>query len=292
MRPDRLITLGLFRPCRHALAGPLPARRLPVLMYHGIADDPEPDFSPYYKVCTSPRRFAAHLQWLADHGWRGVTLTDGLAALESNRAEAGGTEKRVAITFDDGFRDFFTAAFPLLRQHGFSATMYLPTDFIGDERRSFKGRECLTWAEVRELHGAGIEFGSHTVSHPELVRLDWPEIEAELRNSRATLESRLAAPVRAFAYPFAFPQADRTFVAGFRQVLRTTGYATCVTTGIGTVGPGDDALQLCRLPANDCDDDALFAAKLEGAYDWMGRPQRWFKAVKHRTAPRRPRPAI
>jgi len=60
--------------------------RIPILMYHSISDDPEPNFSPYYKVCTSPRRFAEHMQWLADSGYRGVTLSEGLAAL----ADQGG----------------------------------------------------------------------------------------------------------------------------------------------------------------------------------------------------------
>ncbi len=74
----------------------------------------------------------------------------------------------MVITFDDGFADFYTNAFPLLNRYGFSATVYLPTAYIGKSAREFKGVECLTWDQVRALDRAGVEFGSHTVSHPQL----------------------------------------------------------------------------------------------------------------------------
>jgi peptidoglycan/xylan/chitin deacetylase (PgdA/CDA1 family) len=291
-------------------------------MYHSISDDPEPGVRPYYKVCTSPRRFAEHMQWLADSGYRGVTLSEGLAALAdqggaglspSQRKEEGAnlrsfsqedaeiaerkhessvssvtscrTQKRpVALTFDDGFRDFHTAAFPVLQQHGFSATIYLPTAFINDERRSFKGRECLTWTEVTELHAAGIEFGSHTVNHPKLVDLSWPAIEVELRDSKAAIERRLGCAITSFAYPYAYP-ANRAFKDRLTDCLRRQGYRNCVTTVIGRVLPGNDPFCLSRLPANSSDDLGLFAAKLQGDYAWMNLTQRFAKQSKRALAP-------
>ena len=90
--------------------------------------------------------------------------------------------------------------------------MYLPTGFIGDDRRRFKSRECLTWPEVRELHRAGIEFGAHTVNHPVLYDLSLADIERELVTSKAQIEAELASEVASFAYPYAFPQADRDFL--------------------------------------------------------------------------------
>ena len=167
--------------------------------------------------------------------------------------------------------------------------MYLPTAFIGDERKSFKGRDCLTWAEVLELQSAGMEFGSHTVTHPVLVKLGWPEIERELRESKATLEKRLGRPALAFAYPFAFPQTNRNFSARFGEILQEAGYRTCVTTEIGATLPDSRPLRTKRYPANYCDDRALFSAKLAGAYDWMNPAQRLIKrAKKLRSAQARP----
>jgi peptidoglycan/xylan/chitin deacetylase (PgdA/CDA1 family) len=186
----------------------------------------------------------------------------------------------VAITFDDGFEDFYTAAFPALRENGFSATMYLPTAFIGNKTEKFKNRSCLSWFQVRELHGQGVEFGSHTVNHPKLLDLPWPSIARELQDSKKAIEDEVGTAVPGFAYPYAFPQQDGPFTSQFRQELQKAGYQNCVTTGIGRVTSADDRLALNRLPANDCDDAALLVAKLDGAYDWLAWAQAAVKTMK------------
>jgi peptidoglycan/xylan/chitin deacetylase (PgdA/CDA1 family) len=176
--------------------------------------------------------------------------------------------------------------------------MFLPTAFIGDDRRSFcpkrasfstpnsqlsTARECLTWKEVRDLHESGVQFGSHTVNHPRLVELSKPEIEIELRNSKLEIEARLGKTVKSFAYPFAFPQGNEQFLNTFEGLLDRTGYNCCVTTEIGRMKAGDDPYRLKRLPVNSCDDPPLFRSKLEGGYDWLGFPQLAAKTIKHWT---------
>ena len=293
-------------------------------MYHSISDDPEPGVRSYYRVCTSPQRFREQMQWLKDNGCRGVTLSEGLKLKAESRDpkseiktkasseisafsfQLSAFEQRpVVLTFDDGFRDFHTAAWPVLREFGFSATMYLPTAFIGSKseignrkseillspsechsspvtRHNFRGRDCLAWEEIQELHRAGIEFGSHTVHHPELVNLAWPEIESEIRDSKSEIENRLGVPCAAFSYPYAFPQTNREFVGHLKEMLLATGHTTSVTTQLGRHRPGDDALQIKRLPVNQDDDLPLFAAKLAGDYDWLAFPQGMIKKFKPR----------
>jgi peptidoglycan/xylan/chitin deacetylase (PgdA/CDA1 family) len=302
MRLDRFITLDLVHPFRQALVTrhPLLVTSLPILMYHSISDDLEPGVRPYYRVCTGSQRFREQLQWLKDNGYQGVTLSAGLAWLDSairkqktkNRnpkSEIGNHHcpppafetRPVVLTFDDGFHNFYTHAFPTLQDHGFSATMYLPTAFIGNNRRSFKSRECLTWAESSELQRAGIEFGSHTTNHPQLLELQWSEVEHEIKDSKFEIEAQLGVPCATFAYPYAFPQTHQNFAGRFKDLLKEAGFETCVTTQIGRHHPGADPMEIKRLPVNSGDDVQLLLAKLDGGYDWLALPQFVSKSVRH-----------
>jgi len=210
--------------------------------------------------------------------------------------DAGVDRPLVVLTFDDGFQNFHTDAFPVLRANNFTATVFLPTAFIGNERRQFcpaggvrstSGRaskpsvsaDCLTWSEVRELHKAGIEFGSHTVNHPKLFGQPWSLVESELRSSKLDIEDRIGQPINSFCYPYAFPQADQSFCRSFKRILAEVGYTCATTTGIGRVQPSDDPSRLKRLPASSVDTPALLGAKLDGDYDWLAFPQAIFKAA-------------
>ena len=124
-------------------------------------------------------------------------------------------------------------------------------------------------AGERELSSHGITFGSHTVNHTRLYALRWPEIRDELAQSKAVLEQEVQMSTRCFAYPYAFPQEDSDFVRRLRHELAELNYAVAVTTMIGRATVADDPLCTRRVPVNDCDDEGLFAAKLNGAYDWL-----------------------
>jgi len=277
MRLDRTISLYAFRPLME-MNVVSSKRALPILMYHSISDDTEPDAAPYYKTNTSPARFAQHMRWLNEEGFRSVGLEEGIRL-----AQQGGLEQQkvVVITFDDGFRDFHNVAFPVLKAHGHTAVVFLPTAFIGENRQSFKNKECLTWKEVHELRAQGIHFGSHTVNHPVLYESSWAEIENELSASKIKLEQELGEKVTSLAYPYAFPQQDSRFLGVFKKTLQEQGYQSCVTTMIGRVQAQDDLFSLKRLPVNSCDDQPLLSAKLKGAYDGVGYLQSWSKAVRH-----------
>jgi peptidoglycan/xylan/chitin deacetylase (PgdA/CDA1 family) len=276
MRFDRELTTAFFHPLRRAGLG-AQGRRLPILMYHGLRADPENGLAPYYKVNTAPAIFRRQMEELAAQGFKSVSLA---RVLEWLRGGPPLENKSVVITFDDGFRDFLIHGFPVLQACAFTATMFLPTAFIGQQVRFFKDHETLTWPEARDLRQAGITFGSHTVSHPQLVHLSDEEIERELRDSRTEIEQQLGEAITTFAYPYAFPQGNRLFAKRFRDHLMTAGYACCVTTELGRVKRGDDPYRLKRLPVNSWDDEALLRAKVEGGYDWLALPQRALKQLK------------
>jgi len=274
MRLDRILSIHFGHPIsrivdRNSVGG------IPILMYHGIRDGAQ-SARPYYETNTSPEMFARHMEFLSRNGYSAI----GLEAVQSiPDGEACG--KRVVITFDDGFRDFYSTAFPILSSHEFVATVFIATGFLGDRRARWKGADLMTWPEVRELQSCGVRFGSHTVNHPELERLDEKQINREVLRSKQTLEDKLGVPIKSFAYPYAFPEHNRTFTKRLAAVLETHGYENGVSTVIGRARSTDNRYFLPRLPVNTWDDRQLFQAKLEGGYDWLHLPQSVYKKVRH-----------
>jgi peptidoglycan/xylan/chitin deacetylase (PgdA/CDA1 family) len=250
---------------------------VPILMYHSISDDDEHHVRPYYRLTTSPGRFRDQMRWLSEAGYSVIHLTEALRRLADQTLPK---ERYAVLTFDDGFRDFLSHAWPVLSDHGFEATVFLPTGFIGRSRKSFNGRECLTWGEARELSLRGVCFGAHTVRHSTLYRLSWKEVRHELREARSQIEQEIYTPATTFAYPYAFPREDREFVERFTGELRDSGYTAAVTTMVGRAQPGSDPLCLKRLPVNEHDDEQFFKGKLSGAYDWFGNAQAIFRHTK------------
>jgi peptidoglycan/xylan/chitin deacetylase (PgdA/CDA1 family) len=277
LRLDRFATLYVASPLLRLVPGKDKESSIPVLMYHSISSDEQANAHPYYRTTTSPAIFAEHLKFLREHGYSTCTVAEALEQLKSQNPV-----KSVVLTFDDGYRNFHQVAFPLLNQYGFSATVYLPTAYIGETPIPFKGEDCLTWSEVRELHRHGNQFGSHTVTHPWLRELSVSAVNDELANSKETIEQKLGCAIDSFAYPYAFPQTDTDFTMMFRDSLRAAGYRSGVCTVVGRANRRSEPLFLERLPVNSCDDRALFEAKLAGAYDWIGTSQYISKMAKTR----------
>ncbi|HUY12644.1 MAG TPA: polysaccharide deacetylase family protein [Terriglobia bacterium] len=264
LRADRLATLCLFHPLRRLVR---PRRQtIPILMYHSVSETNNRGQHPYFETATTPQVFQEHVKFLHDNGYRTASLDEAVSALQN---AGGDLAKRVVITFDDGYRDFYTHAFPVLSAYGYGATVFLPTAFIGESPLKFKGVECLTWSEVRSLHKAGVRFGSHTVSHPQLTEVAPDRLDYEIRGSKQTLEDKLGCHVDSFAYPYAFPEANRAFKRRLRAHLEDAGYTSGVSTVVGRADGTSGVFFMKRLPMNSHDDLSLFRAKLEGGYDWL-----------------------
>jgi peptidoglycan/xylan/chitin deacetylase (PgdA/CDA1 family) len=335
MRLDRFLTLYFFGFLTRLQKSQ--GLHIPILMYHSISNDPETGH-PYYWLNTSPARFTEHMQFLHDNGYQVITLSQAVELIRTLDAgnlshqkvypnsqlatrnsqsyllscspinQSTNQPKLIVLTFDDGFLDFYTDAYPVLQKYGFTATVFLPTAYIDGKRPGIRGKEHLTWDQVRDLFAAGISFGSHTVNHPQLHNLSWKEIEYELRESKAIMESQLResenapcamrhAPytlsctqpatcnlqqvasatwplvIDSFCYPFKFWESDHPFVKTLKKVLLETGYGSCTTTRIGTNTHHDDTYMLQRIPINSGDMLDLFSAKIDGCYDWLGYVQ-------------------
>ncbi|MFN3336035.1 MAG: polysaccharide deacetylase family protein [Thermomicrobium sp.] len=203
---------------------------IPILMYHYIRPRPGSDDPLGQRLSVDPVTFQAQMDWLAQHGFTPITLSE-LAALRAGLLSA--PPHPIVLTFDDGYRDFYQNAFPILRAHGFHATIFVITGFVGQER-------YLTWDMIRELDRSGlVEIGAHTVHHPDLTMLAHPE--SEIRDCKDALEHVLGHPVTVFAYPAG------KFDARVESAVRAAGFQQAVTTQPRWATPGDDPLALPRL---------------------------------------------
>lgn len=249
-------------------------------MYHSISDNLFGMSHPYFHINTLPVVFSRQMRWLRNAGYRTIDLSEALTGLQAG----ADLSKTIVITFDDGYRDFYTDALPVLKQCAFKATIFLATDRIRKTPARIEGAEYLTWSEVQELHTEGIRFGSHTVSHPDLRSLGPDQLDYELGRSKEIIEQRLGAPVDSFSYPFAFPEEDRNFIRFLEDVLSNLGFEHGVSTILGRASRKDNRFFLPRLPINSWDDPWLLRAKLEGGYDWLHGPQLIKKFIFHQAS--------
>jgi peptidoglycan/xylan/chitin deacetylase (PgdA/CDA1 family) len=151
-----------------------------------------------------PDRFERQIDALLASGFRFIDETAFLDSLEGRREGSG---REILLTFDDGYRVLLDRAIPALESRGIRALLFLVTAFAG-RRNSWElnlpGRhfEHLGWDEVDDLARRGFAFGSHARTHPDLTRLSPDDLRREIRDSKKEIESRLAAPVRTFSYPY------------------------------------------------------------------------------------------
>jgi peptidoglycan/xylan/chitin deacetylase (PgdA/CDA1 family) len=186
--------------------------RVPILMYHYIQDLPKKYDQLTFNLTETPANFNAQLKWLNVNGYHTVTFDDLRAYFAGQRALPS---KPFVITLDDGYRDLFTTAYPIIRAYGFVAVAYIVTGFVGRLR-------YVTSDMIKQMDGDGIEIASHTVDHANLAKMLLPSIDYEVIQSKRWLETLLGHQVIDFAYPSGrFDALDET-------ALQAAGYSTAV----------------------------------------------------------------
>jgi peptidoglycan/xylan/chitin deacetylase (PgdA/CDA1 family) len=211
------------------------ASSIAILAYHSLDDSGS-------VLSTSPRVFAEQMKLLRHAGVRVVSLTD---VADENRA-CSNHENEVVLTFDDGFSNVYEHALPVLQTYGFPATVFLVTDYCektnswpGQTLR-LQGQPLLRWSEIQEMSQAGISFGSHTRTHPDLTKLSIQQAEEELASSKKAIADATGLPVDTFAYPYgAYDAASRN--------LASQHFRLACSTHLGFVKRDSDLFALERI---------------------------------------------
>jgi len=212
---------------------------LPILTYHSVAPSNNPAFARYR---ITPEQFEEQLEYLRDTRFRSVTLDEWRLAKQAWTPLRG---RAVLLTFDDGFEDFAKYAWPLLRRYGFGATVFLVSGHVGGTNAwdAAYGEQTplMGWDTIRRLRAEGVDFGSHTVSHPFLTARPPAEVAREFAESRAELAEGLGEAPVAVAYPHGAENISVQHLAG------ATGYWYGLSNRPGRSALSDPLLALSRI---------------------------------------------
>jgi peptidoglycan/xylan/chitin deacetylase (PgdA/CDA1 family) len=239
-----------------SLAGLFLKSRAVVVAFHrvkdGCGDEPlTVDVATFERYC---RFFKSYFRVTPLH-----EIVDRLEHGESLNGE-------LAITFDDGYRDNYENAAPVLERLALPATFFVVTNWIGTDvvpawdRAHGVHHPWMTWHQLRSLHHRGFDIGAHTRTHVDLGTVDEFEAESEVLGARRDLEWQLDAPVHLFAYPYGRREnlCDRN-----RAVVKACGFRCCCSCFGGVVAEGCDPFQISRIPVSPrCPSPDEFAFEL------------------------------
>ncbi len=229
-------------------------KKAPILMYHSISEHTSPKYKPF---AVSPALFAEHMACLHQLAYTPITVTQFINARVKGSSAL--PERPVILTFDDGFADFFTGAFPTLLRYGFPATLYVTTAFVNGTSRWLRRegeatRPMLTWNQLTEISAAGIECGGHSHRHHQLDTLPLAQAQDEIVHCKKLLEDHLGQEVSTYAYPYGYHSA------AIKCLVLQAGYTSACTVKNEMSSEVTDPFALVRLTVSpDTNLDALAA---------------------------------
>jgi len=227
---------------------------VPVIMYHSVS----PQATEANRLSVSAASFERQMRFLKEHRYNVVTLEE-LAALISEKKKI--PPRTIAITFDDGYKDNYEWAFPVLKKFNLPATVFVIIDEIGRPQQ-----DRLSWEEVKAMQDSGlVTIGSHCMGPDPLTKISAPdEIKRQIFESRRVLEEKLGRKVFAFSYP------EGRFTSQIRGLVIDAGYKVAVATNPGRHYPDDDVFALKRLRISHTSDNLfVFWAETSGYYTFI-----------------------
>ena len=218
-----------------------PMKGIPVLMYHKVSPDPH---TGGLGLRVPPEDFDWEMQYLKKNGYHAVGLGDVLDYFQQGKALP---EKPIVITFDDGYKDNFQYAYPILRKYSYTATVFVVANTIGEtnefdvKKHLQPENKMMDWSEVQSLATGGITIGSHTLTHPYLSQISTEEAMQEIVESKKVLEKGLGKEVQFFCYPYG------DYNDAIANMVKEAGYRAATTTQLGLNNPDTSPYLLKRI---------------------------------------------
>jgi peptidoglycan/xylan/chitin deacetylase (PgdA/CDA1 family) len=231
-----------------------------ILNYHSV--------HPAHKFATLPDDFLTQMRYLKNN-FTVISLSDFYDMRAGTKALP---VKSAMITFDDGFRDNYEYAYPVLKELGLPATIFLATGFVNGDVditagwKDYNGLDHLDWSQVKEMSENGIHFGAHTHSHPILTEISLNEVEQEIIQSKKMLKNKLGKPPKHFAYPLG---QSKTFNSLIMDLLKKHDYNLACSTIWGTRNENTNMYALQRIRIDNCDSLKDFIAKINGHWNFV-----------------------
>ena len=244
----------------------------PILCYHRIC--PAADFGKFRSLCVTPGNFLSQMNFLKRLGYVSLSLQNLSAYL---RGQKNISAKSVAITFDDGYEDNFTQAWPILKKTGMTANLFLVTDLIGKSNvwdqnpisETMDESPLLTEDQIKEMRDGGVFFGSHTANHIDMTKENSARVREELERSKKKLEDLTHRYDTTFCYPYG------RFNTEVKRWVREAGYSCALAGDRGPLKQESDLFELRRIQVFPNTSLFGFWKKLQGWYpQWAEFPKR------------------
>jgi peptidoglycan/xylan/chitin deacetylase (PgdA/CDA1 family) len=230
-----------------------PKYTVPILMYHNIGYE-QGSFS------VTPENFAKQMEHIKKHDYEVISLDELVTAIRNKKPLK---RNKVVITFDDGYKDNFEYAYPVLKRFGFPATIFIITDFIGKGKIGV-GKQFASWEDIVIMSKNNISFGSHTKTHFYLdVAKDEAVAWEQISGSKKIIEQKIGMPVDYFCYP------SGGFCPKAKGLVVQAGYKGACTTNRGFADFNQDIYELKRIKITNADGNKPFSfwMKLSGYYN-------------------------
>ena len=234
-----------------------------VLTYHRVNDK-----LPKGELVVDPKEFARQMFFLNMYRNRFevISVDKALEWFKGGKTDVGINKTKIVITFDDGYRDNYINAFPVLKKYKFPAMVFLTTDYIGtnNKRPRYKDvpweRDYLNLDEIKEMMGDGISFGAHTKTHPHLTELSKEKASDEIVGSYQSLKSIVGDKGVSFCYPY----GDHN--EGVKEIVKKVGLSCAFSVIPGINYKDTDIFSIKRIDVLGNDNFSSFKYKITDKY--------------------------